>query len=421
MADASSASKDGRILVRGARYALNACESKTGSILIDGGRVAYAGDELSIDRQLAADDVELDLNGFLLLPGLVNPHDHLQFALYPRLGNGPYRNYIEWGADIHVRNAHIIAKQHELSREVRLWWGGLRNLLCGVTTVCHHDPLWPSLQGSDFPVRVVKKYGWAHSLALGGDLAARRASLEPGAPFILHACEGVDERAREEVYELDRRDLIDANTVLVHGLALDEDGISLLRKRGASLILCPSSNEFLFDQLPSVDALSKIKKLSLGSDSSLTAQGDLLDEIRLAVQRCGIRPATAYAMVTYDAASILQLDENEGTIAAGGMGDFIAVRDGGLSPAGTLASLSTNDVELVIIGGCVQLASDAARERLPAAARSGLEPCWIDDALRWIRGPVTSFLRQAEKVLGVGQVRLGGRRLHVMADHRAGS
>ncbi len=37
----------------------------------------------------------------------------------------------------------------------------------------------------------------------------------------MHACEGIDDRAREELFKLDRLGLLDADTVLVHGLAFD--------------------------------------------------------------------------------------------------------------------------------------------------------------------------------------------------------
>ena len=89
------------------------------------------------------------------MPGLINAHDHLEFALFPRLGNPPYRNYVEWGDDIHNRFPEVIAKHRAVPKDVRLWWGGIRNLLCGVTTVCHHDRLWPVLFAPEFPVTVL--------------------------------------------------------------------------------------------------------------------------------------------------------------------------------------------------------------------------------------------------------------------------
>jgi hypothetical protein len=42
-------------------------------------------------------------------------------------------------------------------REERLLIGGVKNLLSGVTTVAHHDPLYSCLQEATFPVRVVTR------------------------------------------------------------------------------------------------------------------------------------------------------------------------------------------------------------------------------------------------------------------------
>ncbi len=45
--------------------------------------------------------VELDLDGLQILPGLINAHDHLEFALFPRLGRRIYSNATEWARDIY--------------------------------------------------------------------------------------------------------------------------------------------------------------------------------------------------------------------------------------------------------------------------------------------------------------------------------
>ena len=207
----------------------------------------------------------IDLSGFLLMPGLINAHDHLHFSLFPRLANPPYQNYIQWGEDIHSAFPEIIALHKTVPRNVRLWWGGIRNLLCGVTTVCHHDPLWPELRRCDFPVQVLQQYGWAHSPALGGNLHAARAATPDCCPFIIHACEGVDETARRELWQLDWLGLLDDDTVLVHALALDPGGAALLQRRKASIILCPSSNQFLFGKTPRMSLLSSVDNLASGT------------------------------------------------------------------------------------------------------------------------------------------------------------
>jgi hypothetical protein len=83
-------------------------------------------------------------------------------------------------------------------------------------------------------------------------------------------------------------------------------------------------------------------------------------------------------MVTTSPAAILRLENAEGSIKESGLADLIAVRDTGQLSADRLDTLSMNDVELVMIGGRVQLASESMLERLPFAAKQGLEPLSID-------------------------------------------
>ncbi len=396
------------ILIHAARCAIGPDEAVPADIEISAGRITRIRNHSAPIASSFPGDMEIDLSGFILMPGLINAHDHLHFSLFPRLANPPYQNYIEWGEDIHSAFPELIALHKTVPRHVRLWWGGIRNLLTGVTTVCHHDPLWPELRQSGFPVQVLQQYDWAHSLALGGDLRAAHAARRNGCPFIIHACEGVDDRARLEIRQLDQLGLLDSNTALVHALGLDPEGAALLRQRNASVILCPSTNQFLFGRTPRMSLLSEIENLAIGNDSPLTAIGDLLDEVRFATQACNLSPQAAYRMVTTAPAAILRLSNFEGSITESGAADLIAVRDAGYSPARTLQRLSTADVELVMIGGRVQLASNTMLDRLPASANTGLEPLSINGAIRWLRAPVRKLLAQAEEVLGRGEVRLSG-------------
>ena len=397
----------------GARVVFGPGDLREAEIYIHGDRITKIVMAPWIGVAAKPRDTSIDLCGFMILPGFINAHDHLEFALFPRLGKPPYRNYIEWGHDIHRTFPEVIEKHRAVPKDVRMWWGGIRNLLCGVATVCHHNPLWPELTRKEFPTRVLQDYGWAHSVALGNDLPRARRRTPSGQPFVLHACEGIDEQMRQELGEIDRLAILDAETVLVHGLAINREGVELIQNRGASLILCPSSNAFLFGQTPEFIKFAGIENLALGSDSPLTAIGDLLDEIRFAISECGVPPERAFQMATIAPAGMLRLKNAEGTIHEMGVADIVAISDTGVDILERLGRISLHDIEFAMIAGRVHLASKRIRERLPEETIKELEPIWIDGTLRWLRAPVSELIKKTELVLGDGNIRLGDRQVRM--------
>lgn len=397
--------------------------------IVIGSQESDSGDLSITDEHLAsfmgggrnqARGVSLDLSGYTLFPGLINAHDHLEFGLFPRLGRPPYKNATEWARDIQENFAPTIKKHTAVPRDARLWWGALRNLLCGVTTVCHHNPCAPVLQTERFPLHVVTKFNWAHSLAFSNDLQELHRRSVPSQPFIFHACEGLDETARAEFAQLLDMNVVDERTVLVHGLAMTSDQIEILNFCGASLISCPSSNKFLFSRAPSYDQLAKVNRLAIGSDSPLTADGDLLDEISFCQKKLEMHPETIFDLVTTSPGEILRLNRGVGSIAPDASADLFAVRSSVMSPAEHLVSISWRDVELVIVSGIVRLASNEIFGRLPSPLRHNLEPLAIDETIRWINSPVSSLLESAAIVLGAENISINGRRvtLPVMAHGR---
>jgi cytosine/adenosine deaminase-related metal-dependent hydrolase/ubiquinone/menaquinone biosynthesis C-methylase UbiE len=397
--------------VHGARIALGPQESTRAYLKIDSGRIASlnsGGAESS--RPPRKGRCSVDLSGFLLLPGLINAHDHLEFALFPRLGKGGYRNFVEWAEDIHRPEASPVTEHRAVPKNTRLWWGGIRNLVCGVTTVCHHNPYVEDVFDHAFAVRVQRDFSWAHSITLDPALSEKQKATPPDQPFILHLAEGIDAQSAGEIFRLAEQQILDDRTVLVHGIGLDQKGFSLLRSAGAALIWCPTSNVFLFGRTHDRKTLESLPHLALGSDSPLTAAGDLLDEIRFAAKSVEVPADTLYSLVTTRAAQTLRLKSGEGSLRIGALADFIAVEDTGRSPAGTLADLSFRDVEFVVIGGQVQLASAKLLSRLPRLLRTGLHPLNVEGEIRWIRAPLDRLFGETRKHL-VEEIELGGRRI----------
>lgn len=238
--------------------------------------IRFASRVLAIDEPPRRGDTVIDLEGAFVLPGLVNAHDHLELNHYGRLKfRERYMNATEWIDDMrpHLSQDAAIreAQRHPLTD--RLFIGALKNLLAGVTTVAHHNPRYTELRRT-MPLRVVRRYGWAHSFALehrpagargepGGDVVQRWRRTSADVPFLVHVGEGVDAVARAELGELERRGCLAANTVLIHGVAFDTEALRQMTAAGAALVWCPASNIFLFGRTAGIGRWS-----TLGRDTS---------------------------------------------------------------------------------------------------------------------------------------------------------
>ena len=335
-------------------------------------------------KHMKIDGADLDLSGLQVLPGLINAHDHLQFALFPRLGSGPYANATEWARDIHHPERDPVRRHLLVPKHLRLIWGGLRNLAAGVTAVSHHDSYHPVFD-EDFPVRVIKDCGWAHSLAFTPDVRERFVATGPNVPFVIHLGEGTDQSAAEEVFRLHELGALDCRTVLVHAVGLTCEGWDLVRAAGASVVWCPRSNLFTLGRTIPSKILQSGIPIALGTDSSLTAEGDLLDEL----DHIG-EVTTRAALVTAAASRILRLPPRPS--------DWIAASKFGAPP------------ELVVIGGVIRLISPELASGLPPSLRREFHPLKIHTRppvlVRW---DIPQLLQETRQHLGPGPICLAGR------------
>ncbi|MCC7361381.1 MAG: amidohydrolase family protein [Anaerolineales bacterium] len=319
------------------------------SLRVARGRVAALGE------RPAPGDAVVDLDGAFVFPGLINAHDHLQLNNFARLKwRDRYANARDWIADFQPRWAADPRLLGPLAVPLpaRLFQGALKNLLSGATTVAHHDPAHYTFHRRDFPVRVVSRMCYSHSLGVQGEraVAAAYRRTPRGWPWIIHAAEGVDAAAAAEADALAALGCLGANTLLVHGVALHPAAWAALAARGVGLVWCPASNDFLFGATAPVADLAARGRVALGSDSRLSGAADLLAELRCAAATGQVDAAALLRLVTIDAAALLRLPQ-AGRLAVGAPADLLALPALAATPAATLLAATRADVRLVLVAG----------------------------------------------------------------------
>jgi cytosine/adenosine deaminase-related metal-dependent hydrolase len=322
-------------------------------LFIHGGHVAAA---------TSSDAVRVDLRDHLIFPGLINAHDHLQLNNIAGLRHPePFPNSYEWiDAFEAYRGDEEVEAAVAVPRTVRLWHGALKNVLAGVTTVAHHDPWYEPLDDPDFPVGLLRDFGWCHSLGLGtprGDLPPRYgppvvesfAKTNVDRPWIIHLAEGTDHIARSELKQLDALGCLASNTVLVHGVGLTASNIATVIERDAAVVWCPASNLSLFDSTLDPRSLFDARRLALGSDSRLTGSLDLLEEAAVAAVSSDLSPSELVRLMTVDAAHVLRL-HGCGALDVGCHADCVIVA-AGADAHDTLLNTPRSAIRAVVRGG----------------------------------------------------------------------
>ena len=328
-----------------------------------------------LDGRVAAEGVNdawtLDLKEHLIFPGLVNAHDHLHRNNIPPLPqSAPFPNSYAWMEAFQPYFCEPeVVRACAVPAVMRYWQGGLKNLLCGATTVAHHDPWHPVLDDPGFPARLLRNYGWSHSLGLSADSALQRrgsakyalgsygppvvdsfTETPPEQPWFMHLAEGVDGIAAGELEELEARGCLAANTRLIHGVGLTKTDREKVIGHGAGVIWCPGSNLSLFGRNLDPRPLFEAGCLALGTDARLTGARDLLDELRLAATKSDLRPSELLQLVTTCGSRLLRMPE-VGGLAAGQAADLLILGYSGGDPMQALLELRRADIRAVVRAG----------------------------------------------------------------------
>jgi len=344
-----------------------------------------------IGSSLAARAYRLDLHDHLIFPGLINAHEHLHVNTVPPLqACAPFPNSYAWIAAFraHLRTAAVVAAL-QVPKALRLRHGALKNLLAGATCVVHHDPWAPALDEMDFPVSLLRDYGWSYALGwpdYGPPVRQSFADTPTDQPWLIHLAEGTDATAQAELTQLDRMGCLAANSVLVHGVGLREQDIDRVIARGAAVVWCPTSNHNLLGRSLDPRRLCAAGRLALGSDSRLSGARDLLDEMRGVAARGELSPDQLLGLVTSQAARILRLSAS-GSLTPGAPADLVIVEDRGGDERCGLVGIERSQIRAVVRHGVPRIADPDFAEWFAVAGMATV-PVTLDGKPKLLAKPL---------------------------------
>lgn len=313
-----------------------------------------------IDASPASRAYRVDLRDHLVFPGLINAHDHLQVNAVPPLrAQTPFPNSYAWieAFQAHFEQPDVLAALR-WPKTLRLRHGALKNVLAGTTCVAHHDPWHPTLDAEDFPVALLRDFGWSYALGwpgYGPPVRESFAATPADRPWLIHLAEGTDATAQAELAELDRLGCLDSNTVLIHGVGLRASDIDRVIMQGAAVVWCPRSNMALLGCTLDPARLCEAGRLALGSDSRLSGARDLLEELAYVAEHYELGTKQLLALVTTQAARILRMPSH-GHLRPGASADLVIVEDLGGDEIRSLVGIERNRIRAVVRDGVPRVA-----------------------------------------------------------------
>lgn len=171
----------------------------------------------------------------------------------------------------------------------------------------------------------------------------------------------------------DRYGLLDARTVLAHGVWLTAEELDLLSRRGARISHCPNSNLFLGSGLfPLHRVLDAGVIVGLGTDIGAGTTPSLFNAMADAykvqqVQHVSLSPFHLWYLATLGGAKALSLDSQTGSLEPGKSADFLVLDLNATSLLALRTGRATSCEDL--LAGLIFMGDDRAVERSFIAGR----------------------------------------------------
>lgn len=391
-----------------------------GEVLVEGTLITCVSASCS-GMPGAAGATAIATNG-IILPGLIDAHDHGLFNVFDESDWSPvqlYTNHNQWTAESRYQEM-VDAKQYlngegtspvdygcEMDK-----YAEIKSLMAGTTSFLLAPGLTRSCFASltrtiDTPQNDLGADRIQTSISVPSNSTAQSVcnNFTSGATtaYVVHVAEGVDATARNEFATLAGRAggcLISSHTTIVHGTALGASEFSTMAAAGMKLVWSPKSNMFLYGGATRIDLALQagVSTIALAPDWALGGSVNLLDELRFAdeVDRSQfgdmLTPERLFRMVTIDAARALAVDASLGSLEVGKRADLVVVGGYGPAPYDALLLATPASVRLAMVDGRVLYGDLALQAAGPVAP--GCEPISVCGSDKFLCAAESSTLNK---------------------------
>ena len=368
----------------------------------------------------AKDAVVIDTRG-VIYPGMIDLHNHPDYAFYPLLPiTKKYRDRYEWRWYDDAYNKRISFPQELMTRAYYFdlgleigRYGEYKALAGGTTSIQGGGAInrglaagkagnYQELPGGSPPlygtyvsmvnareeclVRNVENSRVEERVAtsrvdIGSsakDWAAMQAERAKG-PLVVHLAEGASSRMASEFNAVKDSGLLGPELIAIHGVGLTEPQLIEMAKAGAKLVWSPLSNFMLYGKTANVEAARRAGlSISLAPDWAPSGSKSALGELKVAdlVNKHALKSLFSdrelVGMVTRAPADAIGWSKRLGQISEGYLADLIVIDEKGDDPYRNLIAAIEENIQLVVVRG-EPLYGDAALMQTARATLSDTE------------------------------------------------
>lgn len=308
----------------------------------------------------------------VIYPGLIDLHNHPEYAIYPILPIArAYKDRYEWRFYDDAYNQRITwpqvvlanAEYFNLAMEIGRY-GEYKALAGGTTTLQGGRPNLP-YSTSECLVRNIENTRVGDRLAtsrvdIGRDAVewADLLKARNNGMLVVHLAEGPSARMATEYEAISKSGLVGPELIAIHGVGLTEAQLKDMAARGAKLVWSPLSNFLLYGKTANVAAARAAGvSISLAPDWAPSGSKSVLGELKVAdlVNRYQLKSLFSdrelVEMVTRNPARAMGWAGRAGQVVAGQVADLVVIDHRHADAYRNLIEAIEENVQLVLVRG----------------------------------------------------------------------